>query len=100
MAPEMTKVPAAGTAQDLQETTHAGRQHNGHSAGAQSSGKRLSTAQARAALLGITVDQVQGDFGLELVATRWALCKRFNSLVQLEAWLGEVDAANTVEVFA
>lgn len=100
MAPYMTRALAAGTAQDPQDGSFKHRQHSAQDVSAQLPAKRVATAQARAALVGITVDQVQGDFGLELVATRWALCKRFSSLEQLEAWLDEVDAARTAEVVA
>lgn len=56
--------------------------------------KRLTTAKATAAMAGIVVEAIEGDDGRpELVASRWALCKRFSGddpLGQLEQWLGRV----------
>lgn len=53
--------------------------------------KRLATAQARAALAGITVQVIESDSGgPELIASRWVLTKRFDGLTELEAWLTAV----------
>lgn len=53
--------------------------------------KRLATAQARAALAGVTVALIEGDNGgPELIASRWALTKRFSDLAELETWLDRV----------
>lgn len=55
-----------------------------------SEAKRLNTLIARACLIGVTVQCIEGDFGLELIASRWALTKSFPSLDALEAWLDGV----------
>lgn len=50
--------------------------------------KRLATATARAALRGIVVHVIDGDFlPQRYIATRWALSKEFRRLDDLEAWL-------------
>lgn len=58
--------------------------------------KRFATAQARAALAGVTVELIEGDDGApELIASRWALTKRFGDLAELEAWLDRVTGMQT-----
>jgi len=59
--------------------------------------KRLATAQARAALAGITLVAIEGDNGRpELVASRWGLTRRFSGdtgadvLTAAEQWLTTV----------
>lgn len=55
--------------------------------------KRASTAQARAALAGITLHVLAGDDGRpEYIATRWALTKSFTDLSEVERWLDRVGA--------
>jgi hypothetical protein len=50
--------------------------------------KRLTTAIARAALVGVTVHRIEGDFVREVfIATKWALTREFTDLDSLEAWL-------------
>lgn len=97
MASQMTRALAGGAAQSPLGNAIEGRQHSDLRPCAQSLSKASATAQARAALLGITVYQVEGDFGPELVATRWALCKRFASVALLEAWLDEFGAGHAAE---
>lgn len=56
--------------------------------------KKLATATARAALAGITLQVIEGDDGRpEMVASRWALSKRFNDLADVERWLDQVTGA-------
>jgi hypothetical protein len=53
--------------------------------------KRLSTAIARAALVGVIVHRIEGDFLPEVfIATKWALTREFTDLDALEAWLDRV----------
>lgn len=53
--------------------------------------KRLSTAIARAALVGVIVHRIEGDFLPEVfIATKWALTREFTDLSALEAWLDRV----------
>jgi hypothetical protein len=53
--------------------------------------KRLSTAVARAALKGVIVHRIEGDFLPEVfIATKWALTREFTDLGALEAWLDRV----------
>ena len=53
--------------------------------------KRLSSAIARAALIGVIVHRIESDFGgEEFIASRWALTKAFSSLDALEAWIDRV----------
>lgn len=55
--------------------------------------KRQTTAQARAALAGITLHVVTGDDGRpEFIATRWALTKSFSDIGDVERWLDRVGA--------
>ena len=50
--------------------------------------KRFATLQARAALAGVTLHQLEGDFGKQIyVATRWAMTKQLESLSEVEQWL-------------
>lgn len=54
--------------------------------------KLLANATARAALAGITLHHLEGDFGRPVfVATRWALTKQFDSLEDVERWLDRVN---------
>lgn len=55
--------------------------------------KRQATAQARAALAGITLHVLTGDDGRpEYIATRWAMTKSFSDLADVERWLDRVGA--------
>ncbi len=57
--------------------------------------KRFATAQARAALRGITLHQVDGDFGWPVfVASIFALTRQFNSLDEVESWLQGIEASH------
>lgn len=53
--------------------------------------KFFSTLQARAALAGVTLHQLEGDFGAPIyVATRWAMTKQMESLSEVDQWLDRV----------
>ena len=53
--------------------------------------KRFATAQALAALHGVTLHRLEGDYGHPLfVATKWALTKQLDNLDDVEAWLQRV----------
>ena len=53
--------------------------------------KRLCTLQAGAALAGVTLHKLDGDFGVPIyVASRWAMTKQLESLDEVEAWLVRV----------
>ena len=48
-------------------------------------------ADAQAALEGITLHRIDGDFGRPVyIATRWAMTKQFDGLGEVEIWLDEV----------
>lgn len=50
--------------------------------------RRFRTLQAKAAIAGIQVNILSAPAGgSELVASRWAFAKRFDSVAALEAWL-------------
>jgi hypothetical protein len=54
--------------------------------------KAWRTAQARALLLGFSAPLIDGDDGRPLlVVSRWALCRSFADLGELEAWLQRVE---------
>lgn len=56
--------------------------------------KLFSTVQATAALAGIVLHRIDGDFGRPCyIATRWALTKHFETLAEVEAWLARVTGA-------
>lgn len=55
--------------------------------------KRLSTAEAKAALVGMVLTTVEGDNGLPLYVTtvdRWALTRSFADIDEVEVWLVRV----------
>jgi hypothetical protein len=53
--------------------------------------KRLSTLIARAALVGVIVHRIEGDFVPEIfIATKWALTREFTDIGALESWLDRV----------
>lgn len=55
--------------------------------------KLFSTLQARAAIAGIVLHRIDGDFGrLEYIATKWALTKAFDNLVEVGLWLDRVTS--------
>lgn len=57
--------------------------------------KTFATLQARAALAGVTLYDIDGDFGTPVyVCSRWALTKSFDDLAAVEAWLDRVDGTN------
>lgn len=50
--------------------------------------KRFATAQALAALHGVTLYRIDGDFGRPIYcATRWAMTRQLDDMDQVEAWL-------------
>lgn len=59
----------------------------------QPAGKRLATAQARAALAGFTLTPIEADNGSPMfVISRWALTRSFGDLSEVEAFLDRVGA--------
>lgn len=53
--------------------------------------KAFATAQARAALAGVTLYRIENDSGRPAyVATRWALTRQFEDLQQVDTWLDMV----------
>lgn len=68
-----------------------------HDQQARADAKRLATATARAALRGIVVHVIDGDFlPQRYIATRWALSKEFKRIEDLESWLDLVTGAKPV----
>lgn len=58
--------------------------------------KPWKTAQARCLLAGFTAALTDGDDGRPmLVVSRWALCRSFTELDELEAWLRRVTGSAT-----
>ena len=54
--------------------------------------KRLTTAQARAALLGFTLHQIEDDHGIEVfIISRWALTRELRDLEEVEQWLDRIE---------
>lgn len=50
--------------------------------------KRVATLAARAALVGVTLNHIEGDFVPNLfIASRWAMTRGFTDLDALEQWL-------------
>ena len=59
----------------------------------ESAEKGFATVQARAALHGIALHQIESDYGRTMfVATIWALTRAFESLGDVDAWLQGVEA--------
>lgn len=53
--------------------------------------KRFATAQALAALHGVTLHHVDGDAGRPIyIATRWAMTKQLDTLLEVDSWLQQV----------
>jgi hypothetical protein len=53
--------------------------------------KRLATLTARAALVGVTLHRIEGDFLPEVfIVSRWAMTREFTDMDALEAWLNRV----------
>jgi hypothetical protein len=60
--------------------------------------KRFATLQATAALNGITLHQMSGDFSAPIyIGTRWAMTKQMDSLDEVSGWLQRVTG-KTVEL--
>lgn len=58
--------------------------------------KRLDTLTARAALLGVTLHRIEGDFVPNLyIVSRWSLTREFTNMADLEAWIDLVSGAAT-----
>lgn len=54
--------------------------------------KRLATAKARAALIGATLVDIEGDDGRpEYICTKWALTKSFDNLDDVERLLARME---------
>lgn len=54
--------------------------------------KEFATAQARAALAGVTLYRIEADNGQPAyVVTRWALTRQFEDLQQVDRWLDMVS---------
>ncbi len=59
--------------------------------------KRFATLQAQAALHGVTLHKLEGDFGNPVyVATRWAMTKQLDTLDEAAAWLEHVTGKKGV----
>jgi hypothetical protein len=53
--------------------------------------KRFQTCRAQAALHGVVLHKLEGDFGRPIYcATRWALTKQLDTLDEVETWLARV----------
>ena len=53
--------------------------------------KAEATLVARAALAGVVVTRIEADNGApQWVASKWALCRAFDSLEQLSSWVDRV----------
>ncbi len=53
--------------------------------------KHFVTLQASAALHGLTLHCIDGDFGRPVfIASRWAMTKQFDTLDEVNAWLRRV----------
>ncbi|MDR6857229.1 hypothetical protein [Variovorax guangxiensis] len=60
--------------------------------------KRLATLAARAALSGVTLHHMEGDFVPHLfVCSRWALTREFTDLDAVERWLDLVGGRRAAE---
>lgn len=58
--------------------------------------KRFSTLCARAALAGITLRHLEGDFGPNLfIVSKWTLTRQFTEMRELEKWLDMVTGTKT-----
>ena len=58
--------------------------------------KRLATLTARAALLGVTLHHIEGDFVPHLfIVSRWSLTRGFTRLDDVDAWLDIVSGTIT-----
>ena len=68
--------------------------HSSHSAPnstADQHRKRVATAQARAALAGVVLHDIEGDDGRRVyIASRWALTRSFAEIEDVERWLDRV----------
>lgn len=63
----------------------------GHMQAPDCAGKWFATLRARAALAGIVLHQIEGDYGAPIyIATRWAMTKQLDSLGAVDAWLAMV----------
>lgn len=50
--------------------------------------KRFATLQANAALNGVTLHCIDGDFGRPVyIASRWAMTKQLSTLDDIDSWL-------------
>lgn len=53
--------------------------------------KPWRTAQAKCTLAGHHASLIEDDAGRPmLIVSRWAMCKAFTSVAEVEAWLGQV----------
>ena len=58
--------------------------------------KRFATVQASAAMRGVTIHCIDGDFGRPVyIASRWAMTKQLDTLEEVEAWLLRVTGIKT-----
>lgn len=56
--------------------------------------KRLATLSARAALAGVVLYIIEGDFGKTVyIVSRWNLTRQLDSLDAVQAWLDQVTGA-------
>lgn len=60
--------------------------------------KRLNTLAARAALLGVTLQHLEGDFVPNLfVVSRWSLTREFTDMDAVEKWIDVVGGKQKTE---
>ena len=60
--------------------------------------KQFATAQALAALHGVTLHQLEGDSGRPIyIATRWAMTKQLDTLQEVGVWLQMVTGKKAEE---
>lgn len=58
-------------------------------------GKQYATLRARCALAGVTLHQIENDYGKTVyIVSRWALCRELSDLESVAAWLDCVTGVN------
>ena len=58
--------------------------------------KRVATARARIALRGATLHAMKSDRGRPVfIVSHWSLTKEFDEIAAVEAWLAEIEAAQS-----
>lgn len=73
------------TSEAAQQTTHAEFTPE----------KRLSNLRARAALDGVVLHAIEGDFGATIfIFSKWAMTRQLDSIEAAERWLAGVTGVN------